>query len=65
MNYLVKTVILLLSTAVIAHAAECDEFISLVKPAKDAYIKAHRIYPIPAPVKATVDSDSASQSAII
>ena len=32
-------------------AAECDEFVSRVAPAKDAYQKTHRIFPIPAVVK--------------
>ena len=45
-------VIFYLSSVVISRAADCDEFVTLVKPAKDAYMKAHRIYPIPQAVKA-------------
>ena len=28
-------------------ATDCDEFVSWVAPAKNAYQKAHRIYPVP------------------
>ncbi len=48
MKCLTVIIILSLSSVVIARAADCDEFVTLVKPAKDAYMKAHRIYPIPA-----------------
>ena len=34
------------------HAAECDEFVSLVAPAKTSYQKEHRIYPVPDAIKA-------------
>jgi hypothetical protein len=34
------------------YAAECDEFVSLVAPAKTAYQKEHRIYPVPDAIKA-------------
>ena len=33
-------------------AVECDEFVSLVAPAKRYYQKEHRIYPVPAAIKA-------------
>lgn len=33
-------------------AAECDGFVSWVAPAKDAYFKEHRIYPIPDHIQA-------------
>jgi hypothetical protein len=52
MKCLAHIVIFLLSAAVIAQAADCDEFVTLVKPAKDAFIKEHRIYPIPQSAKA-------------
>jgi hypothetical protein len=52
MKCLAIIIIFLLSTVVITRAAECDEFVTLVKPAKDAYMKEHRIYPIPEYVKA-------------
>jgi hypothetical protein len=32
-------------------AVECDEFVSLVAPAKSSYQKEHRIYPVPAAIK--------------
>jgi hypothetical protein len=50
--YLAAIVILFLSSVAITRAADCDEFVTLVKPAKDAYMKEHRIYPIPQSVKA-------------
>ncbi len=37
-----------LFVAGMADATDCDEFVALVKSAKDAYMKAHRVYPIPA-----------------
>ncbi len=52
MKCLAASVILLLSTVAIAQAAGCDEFVTLVRPAKDAYMKQHRIYPVPASDKA-------------
>ena len=41
----------------IAHAADCDEFVALVKAAKDAYIKVHRVYPVP-PREKTIALDN-------
>jgi hypothetical protein len=52
MKWLADIVIFLLSSVAITHAADCDEFVTLVKPAKDAFIKEHRIYPIPQSAKA-------------
>jgi hypothetical protein len=51
MKCLAQILIFFLSTALITHAADCDEFVSLVKPAKDAYMQAHRIHPIPESTK--------------
>jgi len=51
-NCLTTIIILCLSSAAISRAADCDEFVTLVKPAKDAYMQKHRIYPIPADIKA-------------
>jgi hypothetical protein len=34
------------------HAAECDEFVSMVATAKTSYQKEHRIYPVPDAIKA-------------
>jgi hypothetical protein len=52
MKCLANILILLLSAAAITRAAGCDEFVTLVKPAKDAYMKQHRIYPVPESAKA-------------
>jgi hypothetical protein len=41
-----------LSSVATTRAADCDEFVTLVKPAKDAYMKGHRIYPIPESIMA-------------
>jgi hypothetical protein len=44
--------ILLLSTSIApCQAADCDEFVSWVASAKDAYQKKHRIYPVPESIK--------------
>lgn len=51
MKCLAISIIFLLSSVVITQAADCDKFVSLVKPAKDAYMKEHRIYPIPESAK--------------
>jgi hypothetical protein len=40
-------IISLISLTSQALAAECDRFVSWVAPAKDAYFRKHRIYPIP------------------
>ena len=37
------------------YAAECDEFVSLVEPAKASYQKEHRIYPVPDAIKWNTD----------
>jgi len=51
--YCITTIIILcLSSAAISRAADCDEFVTLVKSAKDAYMQQHRIYPVPEDIKA-------------
>lgn len=52
MKCLAAIVILYLSSVAVIRAGDCDEFVTLVKPAKDAYMQKHRIYPIPQSVKA-------------
>ena len=42
----------ILTGSVSCNAAECDPFVSWTAPAKDAYQKKHRIYPVPATIKA-------------
>ena len=52
MKCLTTIIILCFSSVVLGHAADCDEFVTLVKPAKDAYMQKHRIYPIPEATRA-------------
>ena len=44
-------IILLLSLSSQSLATECNEFVSWVAPAKDAYFKKHQIYPVPVRVQ--------------
>jgi hypothetical protein len=52
MKCITAIIIFYLSSVVLTRADDCDEFVTLVKPAKDAYMQKHRIYPIPESVKA-------------
>lgn len=47
MRYFAITIIFLISLCRTGLAAECDEFVTWVTPAKNAFFKKHRIYPIP------------------
>lgn len=47
MRLLATTFIFVISLSAHSLAAKCDGFVSWVAPAKDAYFKKHRIYPIP------------------
>ena len=47
MKLYTTVILILLSISSQSLAAECDEFVSWVAPAKDAYFKKNRIYPIP------------------
>ena len=43
---IVASLLFLVVTGATCSAADCDEFVSWVAPAKNAYQKAHRIYPV-------------------
>ena len=47
MRYYAITIICLISLSRTGLAAECDEFVAWVAPAKNAFFKKHRIYPVP------------------
>jgi hypothetical protein len=44
---IVATLLIFVVTGSTCSAADCDEFVSWVAPAKNAYQKTHRIYPVP------------------
>ena len=44
---IVASLLFLVVTGSTCSAADCDEFVSWVAPAKNAYQKTHRIYPVP------------------
>jgi hypothetical protein len=47
MKLYTTVILILISISSQSLAAECDGFVAWVAPAKDAYFKKHRIYPIP------------------
>ncbi len=47
MRLLTTIIIILISLSIQGLAAECDEFVTWVAPAKNAFFKKHRIYPLP------------------
>ena len=44
---IVASLLFLVVTGSTCSAADCDEFVSWVAPAKNTYQKTHRIYPVP------------------
>jgi hypothetical protein len=47
MKLFATVILILISISSQSRAAECDEFVSWVAPAKDAYFRENRIYPVP------------------
>ncbi|UCF94186.1 MAG: hypothetical protein JSW39_08515 [Desulfobacterales bacterium] len=52
MKYSALVLFFACTSCVSGFAAECDEFVAWVAPAKDAYQKEHRIYPVPENIQA-------------
>ncbi len=51
MKYFAITIIFLISLCRTGLAAECDEFVAWVAPAKNAFFKKHRIHPVPEQIR--------------
>ena len=57
MKFYTTVFLILISISSPSQAAECDAFVSWVAPAKDAYFKKNRIYPVPDHIQALAEQN--------
>ena len=57
MKFYTTVFLILISISSPSRAAECDAFVSWVAPAKDAYFKKNRIYPVPDHIQALAEQN--------